>query len=75
MRKKLLFTAGAALVMTLGSGSAAFADGLVTTPTQQVGSTGQPCVFVGGSTVGNPLVGQPIFKGDPKTGVYTNCPV
>ena len=76
MRKRMLFTAGAALVMTIGSGTAAFAsDGLVTTPTEKVGNHGTACVFIGASTVGDPLVGQPIFKGDPKTGVYTSCPV
>ena len=73
--RKILFTAAAVLALTLGSASAAAAEGLVTTQEQRVGGTGLPCVIVGSSTVGNPLAGQPLFQGDPKTGVYTRCPI
>ena len=73
--RKLLYTSGAAFLLSIGLGGAtAHADALATTPSFQVGTTGTPCVFVGQTTVGNPLQAGPLFQSDPKTGVYTRCP-
>jgi hypothetical protein len=72
VRIALALAACAACVST----GVASAGDLVSTPELGSigGSSGQPCVFVGGTTIGNPLSSGTIVKGDPKTGVYTRCP-
>lgn len=74
MFQKILITAGATMIMVATGAGSASAGGLITTPSERVGAPGQPCLFVGTSTVGNPLQPGPLFATDPRTGAYLSCP-
>ena len=65
-----------AAAATLAVAALAVGAGTASAATVVVPGQKGDCVFVGGFTVGNPLQPGPLFKSDPKTGVYVsnNCP-
>jgi hypothetical protein len=65
-----------ALAGSFAAAPLAFASDIATTPSvgRVGGGSGQPCVFVGSATVGNPLSNPTLVRTDPRTGAYQHCP-